>query len=79
MGSIQEDLRTSIETLSEAEAARAMEFIRRLHGGRESALDLLVRDPDIRIPPVEAGGFPPVEPIRGEGMPASRLLIEDRR
>jgi hypothetical protein len=73
LGSIKEDLRMTIE------AARTVEFIRRLRGSPESAVDLLVENPDIRIPPVETRGFAPVEPIRGEGMPASRLLIADRR
>jgi hypothetical protein len=81
MGSAKEDLRTTIEALSEAEAARAMEYIRRLRGrvSREHALGVLARNPDVRIPPAEAGAFALVEPIRGEGVPASRLLIEDRR
>jgi len=101
MGSAKDDLRTTIEALSEGEAARAMEFIRartapaaRLRGGRaqdpqatllrgrrsrEGALGLLALNPDIDVPPADAVRFDPVEPIHAEGMPASRLLIEDRR
>lgn len=81
MGSVKEELRTTIETLSEVDAARAMEFIRRLRGrvrGKD-ALDLLAQNRDIAVPATTNGGFTPVEPIRGEGIPASRLLIEDRR
>jgi hypothetical protein len=81
MGSVKEELRTTIETLSEADAARAMEFIRRVLGrvrGKD-ALDLLAQNRDIAVPTTTNGGFAPVEPIRGEGIPASRLLIEDRR
>lgn len=81
MGSVKEELRRTIEALSEGEAARAMEFIRRLREGvsRKDALDLLARNRDITVPTTAASGFPPVEPIHGEGIPASRLLIEDRR
>jgi hypothetical protein len=81
MGSVKEELRTTIETLSDANAARAMEFIRRLRGRArgKDALDLLAQNRDITVPTTTNSGFTSVEPIRGEGIPASRLLIEDRR
>jgi hypothetical protein len=48
-------------------------------GDKSSLLKRLARHPAIRVPDDETFAFPSVEPIQGDGIPASRLLIEDRR
>jgi hypothetical protein len=46
---------------------------------KSALLKRLTRHPAIRVPDDETFAFPAVEPIQGGGIPASRLLIEDRR
>lgn len=81
MGSATETLRDTVASLSEAEAGKALEYIRRLRGEQpERALaDLLADDPAIRVPNTPYAPLPAVEPIRGAGIPASELLVRDRR
>lgn len=81
MGSIKEDLRTTVEALSDSEAAQAMELIRHLQAraSLQRTLELLARNPAMQVPFVSRRGLPQVRPIRGEGVPASKLLTEDRR
>lgn len=81
MGSAWEGLRDTVASLSEAEAGKALEYIRRLRGERpEHALaGLLAGDPAIHAPNTPCAPLPVVEPIRGADIPASELLVLDRR
>lgn len=81
MGSAWETLRDTLASLSEAEASKALDYIRRLRGdSQERALaDLLSDDPTIRLPNAPFAPLPAVEPIHGAGLPASELLMRDRR
>jgi hypothetical protein len=81
MGSIKEDLRATIEALSDSEAAQAVELIRHLQAraSQQRTLELLARNPAVRVPLASRHGFSQVRSIRGEGVPASKVLIEDRR
>jgi len=81
VGSAWETLRDTVTSLSEAEAAKALEYVQRLRGGQpERTLDqLLAGDAAIHVPDEPFAPLPPVEPIQGAGMPASELLIRDRR
>ena len=81
MSSALETLRETVASLSEAEAAKALEYIQRLRGGPPSGewIDVLARDPTIRVPDEPFARLPPVEPVQGAGIPASELLIRERR
>jgi len=81
MSSAREALRETVECLSETEAAKALEYIQRLRG---RALDrelgnLLAGDPAIHVPDEPFAALPLIEPVQGVGIPASQLLVRDRR
>ena len=81
MSSALEMLRETVSSLSEAEAAKALEYIQRLRGGARNRelVNLLGDDPAIRVPVEPFAPLPPVEPVEGAGIPASELLIRNRR
>ena len=81
MSSAWETLRETVASLSEAEAARALDYIRRLRGAETNRplAALLAADPSIHLPVRRFAPLPPVVPVRGSGIPASALLIRDRR
>ncbi len=81
MSSVKESLRNTIERLNDEEASRVLEFAQRLRKGNEASrtLERLACDPAFRVPPEGLGAFHSVEPLRGKGIPASRLLVDDRR
>ena len=81
MSSAWETLREAVASLSEAEADKALDYIRRLRGelpDRELA-ELLAGDPAIQVPSDAFARLPAVEPVCGTGVPASELLVQDRR
>jgi hypothetical protein len=81
MRSTSEVLREAVASLSEAEAAKALDYIRRLRADDQDHVlrDLLSGDPAIHAPDKPFAPLPPVEPVRGAGIPASELLVRDRR
>jgi hypothetical protein len=81
MASASEKLRETIESLSETEAAKALDYIRSLRREQPNrALGaLLSGDPSIHLPAMPYAPLPPIEPVHGSGIPASELLIRDRR
>jgi hypothetical protein len=81
MGSAWETLRETVASLSETEAVQALDYIRRLRGAETNRplAALLADDPSIRLPDRPFDPLPPLEPARGSGIPASELLIRDRR
>ena len=81
MSTVKESLYKSIELLSDEEALQALEFIQRLRQKkkRSNTLKRLASDPVFSVPPEGLGGFCSVEPLPGQGIPASKLLVEDRR
>ncbi|HAZ32018.1 MAG TPA: hypothetical protein DCY61_04930 [Dehalococcoidia bacterium] len=81
MTSVKESLRSTIEVLSDEEARQILEFIQRLRTTSDVSATLrrLAIDPSFEVPSEGFGDFSIVEPIRGKGIPASRLLVEDRR
>ena len=81
MSNALETLRETVASLSEAEAAKALEYIRRLRGGapNRELLNLLAGDAAIHVPDEPFAPLPPVKPVQGAGTPASELLIRDRR
>ena len=81
MSSVKESLYKAIELLSDEEARQLLEFAQRLRKRNDISLTLkrLAIDPAFKVPSEGSGTFRVVEPIQGEGIAASRLLVEDRR
>lgn len=81
MSSVKEALHTKIESLSEKEARQVMKIVRGLKNKKETSLTLktLAVDPAFRMPSKRTKPFRAVRPIQGKGIPASEVLVKDRR
>jgi len=81
MASAKDTLRQTVETLSEGEALSALAYLRRLRSqsGHAALFERWAAIPELRLPENPDAVFPPVEPAKGTGIPASELLIQDRR
>lgn len=81
MSSAKESLHNTIELLNDEEARQILEFVQRIRKKSDVSLTLerLASDPTFKIPSEGVGVFRVIKPIRGKGIPASRLLMEDRR
>lgn len=79
MSAVKESLRETIELLSEEEALQTLEFAQRLRESSTSdSFRRLASDPTFKIP-ARAVSKRPASPIKGKGIPASQLLVEERR
>ena len=81
MSSVKVSLHTTIDSLSEKDAREILKFARLLKEKREVSLSLKRLDIDkaFKIPTDGVQTFRTVKPVQGRGIPASRLLLEDRR
>ena len=81
MGSVKEALHTTIESLSEREARQVMKIVRVLKSKKETSMTLktLAVDTAFRMPEKRVKPFRDIRPIQGKGIPASELLVKDRR
>jgi hypothetical protein len=81
MNSVKELLQQMIERMSDAEARQRWEFAQHLRHRRHDSLSLkrLAIDPAFKVPGSGARDFYVFAPIDGDGMAASRLLVDDRR
>jgi hypothetical protein len=81
MSAARESLAESLPALTEDEARQTLEFVHALRRRTELAelRRRLAGKPGYRLPSPDHAGFPPVEPARTTGTPASELLIRDRR
>ena len=81
MSSVKQSLRETIEQLSDEESRQVLEFAQSLRKKNDTSLTLkrLASDPCFKIPSEKAKGFHIVKPMRGKGIAASRLLVENRR
>jgi hypothetical protein len=81
MDSVKELLRHMIERMSDAEARQLLEFAQHLrHRGDDSlTLKRLAADPAFIVPENEVGAFRVMKPVQGQGIAASKLLVDDRR
>jgi hypothetical protein len=81
MLSVKESLRATVDSISDEEALRVLTFIEQMrkHPVRSVTLKRLAGDPTFKVPPRKLGAFAKVDPMEGEGVSASRLLVEDRR
>jgi len=80
MRPIKELLHSTIELLGDEEARQTLAFAQRLRTRNVTSLTLkrLARDPAFNVP-CKRPTFRAVEPIEGKGLPASNLLVEERR
>jgi hypothetical protein len=81
MKSAKEALHQTVEMLSDEEAGQVLELAQRMRRGKPDSQTLrqLARDPAFHVPRKGASTFRVVKPVEGEGIPASRLLGQDRR
>jgi len=82
MSLVKESLYSVIEVLSDDEARRVLELIRQLRKkerGVSRTMKRLAVEPSFEMPAKAYRPFRSVEPARGTGIAASRLLVEDRR
>lgn len=81
MNSVRETLRSTVASLTDAEATKALDFIKRLRDGHPepTLAELLADEPAILVPPEPFMPLSALEAIEGSGAPASELLVRDRR
>ena len=81
MSAAKEVLLEEVESLSDKEAMRLLEFLHTLKSkiNSEKLLKDLTSNPDFSPPRNFPPYFKKVEPVIGKGIPASQLLIQDRR
>jgi 16S rRNA C967 or C1407 C5-methylase (RsmB/RsmF family) len=89
MATAKESLRDKVDRLSEEEASEVLELMAAKEPGwahspgkkltREDIRARLAGRPGFRVPPEDARPFRRVRPIDCPGVPASDLLIADRR
>ncbi len=81
MSATKESLLKAVETLSEDEARRALAYVQSFNatGERARVRARLAGHPAIRVPSAHTGGFRDFTPIQCKGVPASEVLIRDRR
>jgi hypothetical protein len=88
MASVKEILVQEVERLSEEDALRVLELLRtektasvrqRPKLTREELIRRAAGRPGIHVPDPDAPPFEKVEPIETRGVPASQMLIADRR
>ena len=89
MTSVRELLVREVERLSEEDAREVLDLLKRKQAAgirlqkpkptREDLIQRLAGHPGIHVPDPEAPPFEKLERIRTRGIPASELLIADRR
>jgi len=81
MNSVKELLLNAIERLEEEEIQKTLEFVQSLSEKRtvSPTLERLKNDPAFKVPSGRPRRIHRAKPIQGKGIPASRLLIGDRR
>ena len=81
MNTIKESLYSTIKTLDDEEARQLLEFTLRLRKGITASTTMmrLASDPAFKIPAEGMNALETVQPIKGKGIAASKLLVRDRR
>ena len=81
MSMIKESLHHTVEQLNDEEAQQVLAFAQQLKAREEISptLKRLASDPAFEVPSEERSVFRQIKPIQGKGIPASELLVEDRR
>ena len=89
MTSVRELLVREVERLSEEDAREVLDLLKRRQAAgirlrmpkptREDLIQRLAGHPGIHVPDPDAPPFEKIEPIETRGIPASQMLIADRR
>lgn len=81
MSSLKQDLYATIDLLTDEEASQTLRFVAELKVRRilDKTPDSLGDDSAFRLPLSIHRAFSSIDPVRGSGADASRMLIEDRR
>jgi hypothetical protein len=81
MNHLKEILHNAIDSLNDDDAQMILEYTKHLKEQKEISriLSNLADDPTFEIPLEINKPFPIVKPIKFDGIPASELLIKDRR
>jgi len=81
MSSVKELLHNTIESMDDEDAIELLNFARRLKEKKDIWLvsERLTNNPNFKIPSDKSKGFKTIVPIQGKGIPASELLIKERR
>lgn len=81
MSQVKQSLYETLDRLDDEQARLILAFATNLQkqGKRSRTLERLAQDPAFQVPAQDPPVFPVVEPIQSDGVPASKLLIEDRR
>lgn len=81
MNAVRHMLEESLQQLDQQQTQEVLAFVRQLRAGsgRERVFERLKASSAIEVPLSSDATFPRVEPIVGTGVPASDLLIQDRR
>jgi hypothetical protein len=81
LDAVKELLWQMIEQMSDAEARQLLEFAQHLQHRREASLTLkrLATDPAFKAPGMELGPSISLSLFQGKGIPASKLLVDNRR
>ena len=81
MSAIKQTLIKQIEGMSDSDARQILRLTRKWNREKngDRAFRELMKDPAIRMPKNLTREFKKIKPLRGKGIPASKLLIADRR
>jgi len=81
LSQVKQSLYETLERLDDEQVRLILAFATSLQEQSKKSLTLerLAQDPAFKVPTQDPPVFPVVEPIQGDGISASRLLIEDRR
>ena len=81
MSPVKEELLNEIEELSDKEVKRILAFLHALKGkiATEELLKDLTANGDFYVPRNLPPHFKKVKPAKGKGIPASQLLVQERR
>jgi len=81
MNALKKSLHNTIDRLSESEAQLVLNYTKQLRDTIDTAtlLKELSHDPAFTVPARGLRACKHVNPVRGKGAPASRLLTQDRQ
>jgi hypothetical protein len=81
MSPTRESVVQAVLELPEEEARKALAYIRSLHGGRGRGglRARLAAHPAITLPTGDSSALPDLAPVQGTGIPASEILVRERR
>jgi hypothetical protein len=81
MSAVIEKLIKKVKSLDDKKARRVLSMIDKLESAKKSSStwENMAADPVFILPKLPVGKFRKAKPAKGKGIPASELLIRDRR